>query len=76
MTSPRQEKAGVVRHPDPAPMAAPVTADADTLLNNYAGTERHDPKALKQGCLLAFAIVMGLIMVIVTAVYFVFYAHR
>ena len=63
--------------PKISPPAAPVaTVDADALLNDYAAEERHDPNATKRGCLLVFALVLGMLVCGVAAAYFVFYAHR
>ncbi|HTJ77614.1 MAG TPA: hypothetical protein VL357_01335 [Rariglobus sp.] len=65
------------RPPPPSPSVAPTTiTDADALLADYSQTERHDPKATKQGCLLAFGIMLALLAAGVTAAYFLFYAHR
>lgn len=50
--------------------------DADELLSNYAASERHNPESTKRGCLLAFGITLGLVILTVTTVYFLFYANR
>jgi len=50
--------------------------DVEALLNTYAADERHNPESTKRGCLLAFAITLGLLIIGVTAAYFLFYARR
>ena len=57
---------------------APIVplSDADTLLSNYAASERHDPTALRRGCFLAFAIAIAALVLGVLAVYFLHYANR
>jgi len=67
-------------HPASAiPLRTPSSAsteDTDTLLSNYAAAERHNPESTKRGCLLAFGLTLGLVIITVTTVYFLFYAHR
>ena len=62
----------VVAHVD----SSAATVDADALLKNYAKEERHDPKAIKKGCLLAFGLSLGLLVIAVATIYFLVYANR
>ncbi len=50
--------------------------DTDALLTTYAADERHNPESTKRGCLLTFAIALGLLLAGVAATYFFFYSKR
>ncbi|MBW8781434.1 MAG: hypothetical protein JF599_06060 [Verrucomicrobia bacterium] len=68
----------------PAPTLAPqiqpaITStpeEADALLDKYAKAERHNPRALKRGCLLLFFVVLGLCVLLTLTIYFLHYRHR
>ncbi len=56
--------------------AALLTEDPDALLKSYADGERHNPESTKRGCLLIFAVTIGLLIIGVVTAYFLFYARR
>ena len=70
--APTESRPTVVAHVD----SSAATADADALLKSYAKEERHDPKAIKKGCLLAFGLSLGLLVIAVATIYFLVYANR
>jgi hypothetical protein len=64
----------------PAPQAQPAITpspeDADALLDRYAKAERHNPRALKRGCLLLFFFALGVCVLLPLVIYFLHYRHR
>lgn len=62
--------------PPPRPIITPAPEDADALLDKYATSERHNPRALKRGCLLLFFFALGVCVLLPLAIYFFHYRRH
>ncbi len=54
-------------------VARAATADADSLIERYAATERQNPADIRRGCFIVFFAALLLVAVGVAAVWLIFY---